>query len=117
MSNHTFAAAAALVLLAGPALAATPVADQPQTVLLTPGRVDFADAGQVQTLYTRINAAARNACSLRSADALQAIPDRGCIDRAVAEAVRRLDRPVLTAAYERSPVAGRAASALAINDQ
>jgi UrcA family protein len=116
MSKLMFAAAA-VALLSGPALAAPAVLDQPQTATLDAGRVNYNDRAQVQTLYERINAAARDACSLRSADPLQAIPDRSCMDRAVAEAVRHINRPVLTAAFEGSPVAGRAPSALAINDQ
>jgi UrcA family protein len=108
MTKLMFAAAAA-ALLAGPALAET------TQIQVRITNVDFNNRAQVQDVYARINEAARQACTTPSDNKYVAAPDRECMARAVAEAVRATNKPLLTAAYDSS--ANRANRALAGNDQ
>ena len=109
MSKIMFAAAAVAALLAGPALAET------TQVLVRTNAVDFNNRAQVQDVYARINDAARQACTTPSDNKYVATPDRECVARAVADAVRATNKPTLTAAYESNT--DRANRALAGNDQ
>lgn len=115
MTKLILAAAAAAALFAGQAFAAEQV--QTQTVVVPASAVDFNNAAQVKVLYQRIDAAAREACSMNSANPALARPERECYARAVADAVRNVNRPLLTAAYDQDRGPMRSNSALAINDQ
>jgi UrcA family protein len=116
MPKMMFAAAAAVALLAGPALA-----DQDQATVVHTGRVNFTDPAQVQAFYAKITAVARDVCSAHSPDRIfaRAAPDPDCVARALAQAVRQIDQPVLTAAYDRSKTEDKLSPAkgLAINEQ
>ena len=109
MSKMMFTAAVAAALLAGPALAET------TQVLVRTAHVNFNDPAQVRDVYARINKAARDACTTPSDNKYVAQPDRDCMARAVADAVRATDKPLLTAAYNSNP--DSANRALAGNDQ
>jgi UrcA family protein len=105
--------------LTGPAFAyeqkTTADGDQVRVVAVSKRHVDFADQRNVGALYARLKRAADQACSVESADRHLARPDQACVDQALAEAVRRTDKPLLTAAYQADATAsGRA---LAGNDQ
>jgi UrcA family protein len=94
-------AAAALV---GPAVAmeqnTTANGDQVRVVAVTKTGVDFSDRRQVDGLYARLKRAADKACSMESADRHLARPDQACVEQALAQAVRRADKPLLTAAFQ-----------------
>ncbi len=109
MSKLMFTAAVAAALLAGPALAET------TQVLVRTHHVNFNDPAQVREVYARINKAAQDACSTPSDNKYVAQPDRDCMARAVADAVRATDKPLLTAAYNSNPESAN--RALAGNDQ
>ncbi len=107
MSKLILAAAAALAL-AGPAFAQTAagrIAGQAQSNEATQSKfvsargVDFNDHAQVSALYTRLWSTAHAVCDSGSAPRM-AYADIGCARRALAEAVKTLDRPALTAMYE-----------------
>lgn len=108
MSKIVLAAVAA-ALLAGPAFAET------QSTLVRVARVDFNDQAQAQRVYDRVVAAARTVCSTPSDNKYIAAPDRACMDRAIADAVGRANKPTLTQAY--NAAGGPANRALAGNDQ
>lgn len=89
--------------------------DQIRRVAVSKTGVNFGDRRQVDGLYARLKRAADQACSVESADRHLARPDQACVDRALAEAVRRTDKPLLTAAYQAdATIANRA---FAGNDQ
>ena len=108
MSKIILAAAAAVALFGGAAMA-----DQVQTTVLNAGHVNFTDRAQTQAFYAKINAAAREVCSIHSSNPMLARPERDCMAKAVADAVRHVNAPLLTAAYD-SDTSNRA---LATNDQ
>jgi UrcA family protein len=105
--------------VAGPAFAyeqkTTSDGDQVRAVAVSRSGVDFADQRNVGALYARLKRAARQACSTESADRHLARPDQACVDQALAGAVRRTDKPLLTAAYQADAAA--ADRAFAGNDQ
>ena len=109
MSKMMLTAAVAAALLAGPALAQT------SQVMVRTHHVNFNDPAQVRDVYARINQAAREACTTPSDNKYVAQPERECVARAVADAVRSTDKPLLTAAFNSNP--DRANRALAGNDQ
>jgi len=108
MTKIIFAAAACAALMSGSAMA-----EQVQTAFVSAKGVDFNDRAQVQALYAKIEAAARQACSLNSPNPALAAPEQDCVRSALADTVQRLDRPVLTAVYDRAATQ----RALATNDQ
>jgi UrcA family protein len=105
--------------LAAPAFAyeqkSTPDGDQVRAVAVSKAGVDFADSRKVGQLYARLKRAADVACSTESADRHLARPDQACVARALAQTVRSVDQPMLTAAYQADATAGD--RALAGNDQ
>jgi UrcA family protein len=103
-------AALAVAMLAGPALA-----QETQSALVRTGRVDFNDPAQVQQVYQRVEAAARQVCTLTSDNRYVAVTDRECMRKAIADAIAQTNRPLLTAAYDAS--ARSTNRALAGNDQ
>ncbi len=106
-------AASAAVLIAGPALAAEPQADAPSRTVSTRG-VDFSNGEQVRQFYFRLNVAARAACDGSSPVPRFFATDARCVRRAVADAVKAADKPMLTALYESTADSNRA---FAGNDQ
>lgn len=73
---------------------------------------DFRDSGQVEALYARIQRAALQVCmspDLSFADRAARDADRACAQRALAAAVAKMDRPMLTARYQRqdAPILAR----------
>ncbi len=95
MSKIVLAAAAVLVLgSAGlPAMAAETQPAQSLNV----AAVDFRDQAAVRGFYAELKDAAYSVC----ADRPSASENAACARQAVADAVRRLDRPALTALYGR----------------
>jgi len=83
--------AAASALMGGSALAET------QAVKVDAGRTDFADRAQVRQLYARLTTAALRVCQTEDDKLYGAKPDKACVDATVAEAVKHVDQPRLTA--------------------
>ena len=119
MFKIMFAAAAAVALLAGQAVAADVETSQVQTAVVHTGRVDYASQSDVQRLYRHINAVARRVCSTEAPERIFApsAPDPECVRNVEAQAVGKINQPLLTAAFDgdKSPVQPR--RALAGNDQ
>lgn len=98
MTKTLLAAGAALLIgaFASPVLAAEPGANQSVSV----AGVNFANPSDVRDVYARITLAASSACDSYAAKGRVSAADRACADRVVADAVKLLDRPVLTAMHE-----------------
>jgi UrcA family protein len=94
MSKLVLAAAAALVL-AGPALAAQPAAvtEAPSQVVSAKG-VNFNDPAQVRHFYARLQGAARAVCQSGGSAGSE---DLSCVRRNLQDAVKAVDAPKLTA--------------------
>ena len=109
------AATAAVVLLAfaGQASAEIATAERLDVAMpLSVAATDFRDPGQVEALYARIQRAALQVCmspDLSFADRAAREADRACAQAALAAAVAKMDRPMLTARYQRqdAPILAR----------
>ena len=108
MSKLILAAAAAL-LIAGPAFAETArdAQDAPTQVVSTKG-VDFANPAQVKRFYAKLRGAVASVCNSGSA------VDATCARDLTAQAVQAANKPVLTALYNSQ---GDSSRAFAGNDQ
>lgn len=92
------ALAASVLASAGAAAAGTNPADAPAARRLSTANVDFSNPEQVKTFHQRLHRAAREACNSGYLIATQLIDaDRVCTEQALAEAVAKVDRPMLTA--------------------
>ena len=101
MKPILFAAAALIAgCIALPALA-DDASVAPQAAVTTAG-VDFRDPVAVRAFYGRLAMAAERVCDSNSANSRVQQLDRACVQKAVAEAVRSADRPMLTALYSTS---------------
>jgi UrcA family protein len=98
---------AALLLAAGAALAGTGAQatafDRPQTRIVRYGDLDLSTDRGIQTLYRRIEIAARAVCgeAERPDSLVPAAGFRRCIAEAIDSAVAKVSQPALTAYYER----------------
>lgn len=91
-------AATALLAASTPAFAAD-VSAAPTKVISVVG-VDFRDAAAVRQVYSQIKLAASSVCDNYAAISRVTQADVACANKAVADAVRTLDRPLLTAMHE-----------------
>ena len=99
MKKVVFAAAAlALAAAAAPAFAEV-IATAPAHQVSTAG-VDFRDQAAVKAFYSKLRVAARDVCDTNSASPTVTQQDQLCVQKALANAVRVVDRPLLTALYE-----------------
>jgi UrcA family protein len=101
MSKFVLAAAAAL-LLAGPALAQTEAADATPTAKISVAGVDFNDQAQAKEFYAKLWRTAYSVCDSNSANPRIAQADLGCVHRVMAQAVQQVNAPRLTAMLDRS---------------
>jgi UrcA family protein len=108
-------AASAAILIAGPAFAETArtVQDAPAQAVSAKG-VDFASRAQVKHFYAKLRGAAQAVCDSGSANPRFSATDAACQRQVMAEAVKTMDKPVLTALYNAQ---GDANHAFAGNDQ
>jgi len=91
--------AAICAALAAPALAASPPLPAERTI--STAGVDFTDRAQALAFYGRLHAAAEAVCDGYVANSRVTQAEIACIDRTIAEVVRKLDKPTLTALYDR----------------
>lgn len=99
---------AAGMLAWGPALAASE--PMPAQRAVSTAGVDFQDPAAVQAFYVRLRTAAETVCDGYAVNSRVTQADVACADRQVAQAVRTLDAPRLTALYaQRGAVIGTAA--------
>jgi UrcA family protein len=91
--------AAAVLAFACPAIASSPPLPMERTISVT--GVDFTDPASVRLVYARLQAAASAVCDGYRANSRVSQRDIACADRVLAAAVRTLDRPVVSALYER----------------
>lgn len=106
-------AATAAMLIAGPALAETAQDAAPTRAVSIRG-VDFANKDQVKHIYAKLKGAAAAVCDSGSASPRFSQTDISCTRQVVAEAVKAVNRPVLTAMYNSAQDSARA---FAGNDQ
>jgi UrcA family protein len=91
-------AATALLAASTPAVASDLAA--PPTQVVSVAGVDFHSAAAVRQVYSQLKMAASSVCDNYAANSRVTQADVACADKAVATAVRTLDRPLLTAMYE-----------------
>jgi UrcA family protein len=92
-------AALATLAVAGQA-AAAPSERDASAAFLSTAKVDFQDPAQVQAFYARLERVAREVCDSRISDRSVQREDAACAREAARDAVTRLSRPLLTAAYQ-----------------
>jgi UrcA family protein len=113
--SKLFLAASAALLIAGPALADTVKAvDEAPTQAVSARGVNFTSQDQVQRFYAKLQGAAATVCDSGSAAARFSTTDAACTRRVMAQAVKSVDKPVLTALYNSAQDNNRA---FAGNDQ
>lgn len=95
------ALAAALALSLAPTLShADPLGDGPVSISVSLKGLDLQTAAGVQKLLTRLSVAAHSACGVEAQfDALQNGKFWSCYRETVADAVRQINRPLVTQAY------------------
>lgn len=101
------AAVAACLLstcVAGAAVAATDLAaPEAATEALKVGQVNFRDATEVRAFHKRLQQSAMFVCNVTlEARKSERAAARACADKAVADAVNSLNRPLLTATYQQA---------------
>jgi len=102
-------AATAAVLIAAPALAETaPVGQDAPSQAVSTRNVDFMRRAEVKRFYAKLRGAAEAVCNTGSA------VDASCQRQVMAEAVKTMDKPLLTALYDAQ---GDSSRAFAGNDQ
>jgi UrcA family protein len=95
MRNIVIAAVAAASLVAGFGVAQ---AEEPATRRISTAKIDFSNPQSVKVLHERMRRAAREACNSGYVIATQLVDaDRACTEQTLAEAVAKVDRPLLTA--------------------
>ena len=92
----------ALMLVACMSLASTAFADDQvvRNETITYSDLNLDTATDVQTLYGRIHAAARRVCFDASKHLEDQVGVDVCAERAVAQAIKKINLPVLTAYYQ-----------------
>ncbi len=93
MSKILIAAAVAL-------LASSAFAGESKSVAVSTVGTDFHNRVEVQSFYSRISLAAQDACRIDSTNKYVASSDTDCVRRAISDAVKSADRPLLTAIYQ-----------------
>jgi UrcA family protein len=87
--------------------------DAPSTTVRY-GDLDLTRREGAEALYRRLQGAAEQLCApLKSRALYLATPHRACIEQAIAEAVTKVDRPLLTA-YWQSKTGSRRVATLAV---
>jgi UrcA family protein len=89
--------------LADPASGPRMIGPEPVTVRFSD--LNLASPEGAGILYNRIRDAARKACGPSFASWYPGVPEKwnACYEETVASAIRQVDRPMLTALYERHP--------------
>lgn len=98
MSKLILAAAAAL-LIASPALADGVRSDDAPAQSVSTKGVDFSNREQVKHFYAKLRGAIANVCDTGSANPVLSQADAACARQVTAQAIKALDKPVLTALY------------------
>ena len=103
-------AASAAILIATPALAGGIVSnDDIPRQAVSARNVDFANPAQVKHFYAKLRGAAVAVCESNAVVSSPAAQlDRACIGQAMSQAVKTLDKPVLTAMYDNAQTSNRA---------
>ena len=114
MSKWMFAAGFAVAFgfaAAGQAMAAD--VNSYQTRQISTAGVDFRDEAAVKAFYANLRHTAQAACNANPDSWRIQTVDRACYERAMAQAVQKIDRPVLTAEYRAHTTAADTAFATA----
>ncbi len=89
----------AAVAVAAFGFAGQTLADQPETRAVSTASVNFTDEAAVKSFYARLRGAAKEVCDSYSTNPVVAQKDRACVNQIMAQAVQKMDRPLLTAMY------------------
>ncbi len=89
--------ATSLLTSAASAEAINTLGREPVTVHVSTLGVDFSSAEGVRSFHARLKSAAKDACRSDDRTLAAVAADRACARQALDEAVRSVDRPVLTA--------------------
>jgi UrcA family protein len=93
----TIVCAAILGCSAAVASPASAAIDQPATYVVRFADLDLSRIDGAATLYNRIRLAANQVCApLESRDLGLLVKDRACVDKAIADAVANVNRPLLS---------------------
>jgi UrcA family protein len=93
----TLGCAAILGCSAGVAASAGAASDEPATYVVRFADVDLSKIDGTAALYTRIRGAANQVCRpLESRDLGLMVKYRACVDKAIADAVANVNRPLLS---------------------
>ena len=76
-----------------------------RSVTVSYGDLDLSSPAGANTLYRRIQAAARQVCGHAGADLIEQSTWRGCYRNAIGEAVDKVNNPLLTAMHTGRPAA------------
>ena len=74
-------------------------ADQLEQRAVSTASVNFTDQAAVKSFYAKLRSAAKEVCDSASVNPVIAQKDRACVEQVMAQAVQKMDRPVLTAMY------------------
>ncbi|MCR6659857.1 MAG: UrcA family protein [Asticcacaulis sp.] len=102
MSRSIFIAALSFGALSFAALAAGAANAQerrPAEVVVTAKHLDFTNAREARTFYTRLKAAAKTVCTSAVYNSRTAMEDEACEDRALTNAVEDINAPQLSALH------------------
>jgi UrcA family protein len=80
--------------------ASAAVAETPQSRTIALSGVDFRNPAAVRDLYAKLKTAANAVCDSYAANGRVSAADVACTHQVLGEAVRKVDRPVLTAMYD-----------------
>ncbi|MGQ0836408.1 MAG: UrcA family protein [Gammaproteobacteria bacterium] len=105
-SSHWLAAFAALLCAVGAENAvAGPASDEPPSVTIRYSHLDLAKPAGAESLYRRIQAAARTVCGVnKSKELRQIVFAKDCYTATVANAVATINKPLVTALHRSKAV-------------
>ena len=93
----------ALILILG-LLATRAFSAEPVSVTVKYSDLDLSTPSGAHTLYTRISGAARTVCGYEGTDFIDQAIWKGCYRGAIADAVAKVNSPMLTAVHSGRPV-------------
>ena len=102
MTRSTFIAAALsfVALAAGAANAQSPISDREEArIHVSAKHVDFNNTRETRGFYAKLNAAAHEVCTSEVSDPMTAMADAACEHDAVADAVKEIGAPQLSALH------------------
>ena len=101
----------ALALILGVLAATQAFSAEPASITVKYGDLDLSTPSGAHTLYSRISGAARTVCGYSGTDFIDQAIWKGCYRGAIADAVAKVNSPLLTAVHTGRPVSPTVAMA------